>query len=57
MNQGARETVCVALGAPAPPPFAWHDTAAPATLFKQHDMAGSTEPHELACIASSPKAS
>ncbi|MGO4597143.1 class I SAM-dependent methyltransferase [Terrabacter sp. 2RAF25] len=57
MNQAAGEMVRAALGAPAPPPpFAWHDAAALATLFAAHDMTVTTEPHELAFTAASPEA-
>lgn len=57
MSQAAGEMVRAALGAPAPPPpFAWHDTAALATLFAPDGMTVSTERHELAFTAASPVA-
>lgn len=57
MNQAAGEMVRAALGAPVPPPpFAWHDTTALATLFATHDMTVTAEPHELAFTAPSPEA-
>jgi SAM-dependent methyltransferase len=53
----AAEAVRAALGAPAaPPPFAWHERTALATLFAPYDLEVTVEEASLAFTASSPRA-
>jgi len=53
----AAEAVRTALGAPAgPPPFAWHERTALATLFAPHGLDVSVAEESLAFTASSPQA-
>jgi SAM-dependent methyltransferase len=53
----AAEAVRTALGAPpAPPPFAWHERSALATLFAPHGLEVAVATESLAFAASSPEA-
>ena len=55
--RAAAEAVRDALGAPAgPPPFAWHERTALATLFAPHGLEVTVDEERLAFTAPSPQA-